>query len=334
MDDLSPNETAPPNEEEFTRWYLDRMDTFHAKVAAEKCGGEIRRAFHTKTIAGARATFTPAENRPPQLRVGIGAADGSLDAYIRFSSGQCFARPDHVPDTRGIAVKLLGVAGDPLPGTPSGVQDLLAISNDLHSIRDGQQFANMSLLAPSFFASSFQVWKYTGLSGGLRIGAGFLKIAREGRKSLPSSAYFGMAPISFGDVPAKICFVPLSVGRTKHVRPGKDALSKNLLRHLLAGPLEWELRVQLFIDDATTPVEDLTVCWDRAASPFLPLGTLRLHQVASAEDFAANAQAVEGLAFSPWNGLACHRPLGSVQRIRRWAYKQSAERRGASACPI
>ena len=41
------------------------------------------------------------------------------------------------------------------------------------------------------------------------------------------------------------------------------------------------------------------------------------------------------MSFSPWHGLAAHRPLGSVTRARRMAYPVSAgfrvERNG---CPI
>jgi hypothetical protein len=31
----------------------------------------------------------------------------------------------------------------------------------------------------------------------------------------------------------------------------------------------------------------------------------------------------EGLAFSPWHGVAAHRPLGSVMRLRRQAYENA-----------
>ncbi len=31
------------------------------------------------------------------------------------------------------------------------------------------------------------------------------------------------------------------------------------------------------------------------------------------------------MAFSPWHGLAAHRPLGSIMRMRRMAYEMSAK---------
>jgi len=33
----------------------------------------------------------------------------------------------------------------------------------------------------------------------------------------------------------------------------------------------------------------------------------------------------DGLAFSPWHGIVAHRPLGSVMRARRVAYKVMAK---------
>lgn len=33
----------------------------------------------------------------------------------------------------------------------------------------------------------------------------------------------------------------------------------------------------------------------------------------------------DGLAFSPWHGVASHRPLGSIMRARRAAYEMSAQ---------
>jgi hypothetical protein len=33
----------------------------------------------------------------------------------------------------------------------------------------------------------------------------------------------------------------------------------------------------------------------------------------------------DGMTFSPWHGLAAHRPLGSVNRLRRQAYEKARE---------
>ena len=54
-----------------------------------------------------------------------------------------------------------------------------------------------------------------------------------------------------------------------------------------------------------------------------------------ADDPAVVAAIDEGLAFSPWHGLAAHRPLGSVMRARNTTYTNSAEFRGKhNGCPM
>ncbi len=47
-------------------------------------------------------------------------------------------------------------------------------------------------------------------------------------------------------------------------------------------------------------------------------------------------QAVDdGMAFSPWNGLAAHQPVGSIIRARRRAYPASANfRLEKKGCPF
>ena len=51
---------------------------------------------------------------------------------------------------------------------------------------------------------------------------------------------------------------------------------------------------------------------------------------------AENVAAIdEGLAFSPWHGLAAHRPLGGIMRARNSTYTSSASFRASrNGCPI
>ena len=41
------------------------------------------------------------------------------------------------------------------------------------------------------------------------------------------------------------------------------------------------------------------------------------------------------MAFSPWHGVAAHRPLGSIMRVRKVVYEGSAKFRSErNGCPI
>jgi hypothetical protein len=82
------------------------------------------------------------------------------------------------------------------------------------------------------------------------------------------------------------------------------------------------------------PIEDSSVEWSQEASPYVVVASLTVDPQASWSD--ANIKAIEdGMAFSPWHGIADHRPLGSVMRARNAIYARSAELRGSrNGCPI
>lgn len=87
---------------------------------------------------------------------------------------------------------------------------------------------------------------------------------------------------------------------------------------------EWELRVQLCTDIDKMPIEDAKTVWSEDLSPYVAVARL----VAGPQPTWSEARAKaidDGLAFSPWHGLAAHRPLGSVNRIRRHAYELAHE---------
>jgi len=82
------------------------------------------------------------------------------------------------------------------------------------------------------------------------------------------------------------------------------------------------------------PIEDASVVWPEAESPYRTVARLTVPpQPAWSE--ARAWQVEDGLAFNPWNRLAAHRPLGSLNRIRREAYPEGARfRERHNGCPI
>ena len=71
------------------------------------------------------------------------------------------------------------------------------------------------------------------------------------------------------------------------------------------------------------PVEDASVEWPQAQSPYV--GVARIRVPAQLAWSAQRALAIDdGMAFNPWHALAAHRPLGSNKRARRVAYAAMA----------
>ena len=115
-----------------------------------------------------------------------------------------------------------------------------------------------------------------------------------------------------------------------------DALPEIRFRiaRLKSGPLEWSLRVQLFLDEATTPIEDASVEWPEDKAPFREIGRVVIPQqdVTSARGQEIDAL-VESLSFDPWHSVEALRPLGAVMRARSAAYRESTMERKAAAEP-
>src|SRR5258705_13503816 len=73
--------------------------------------GDMRRDAHPKHHGAVRAELVIEPNLPAELAVGVFAASRSYPAWVRFSNGSGTVQPDHLPDGRGIAIKLMDVPG-------------------------------------------------------------------------------------------------------------------------------------------------------------------------------------------------------------------------------
>ncbi len=83
------------------------------------------------------------------------------------------------------------------------------------------------------------------------------------------------------------------------------------------------LGVQLQRDPVKQPVENLTVVWDEAETPFLPLGRLEIPKQKVDAPRVIGGKC-ETASFNPWRTIAEHRPLGALNRARLIVYEASA----------
>ncbi|MBE0502912.1 MAG: hypothetical protein IBX46_02185 [Desulfuromonadales bacterium] len=109
-----------------------------------------------------------------------------------------------------------------------------------------------------------------------------------------------------------------------------DYLHQALVGQLKTREAVFELRVQLQTDPVAMPVEDASIVWDEALSIPIPVATLTIgvQDVDSLEGLTL-AEECETMAFSPWNALAEHRPLGGINRLREAVYLASQAKRAA-----
>jgi hypothetical protein len=147
--------------------------------------------------------------------------------------------------------------------------------------------------------------------------------------------YFSGAPFLFGDDRVmKFSANPVSPGGADAPDVSEpDYLRKALHKRLTtpgAGDIVFEFQVQVrtateLASAIDTDIEDSCCEWDDQKFPFETVATITI----PAQDFETEKQcaACERLIFTPWHGIAEHRPLGGINRLRRAVYEASAQLR-------
>ena len=82
----------------------------------------------------------------------------------------------------------------------------------------------------------------------------------------------------------------------------------------------FELRVQLWTDAETQPIEDASVDWPVEQSPYRTVATITLPRQ-NAYSPQRQRYVDEIMTFRPAHSLTAHRPLGSVMRARLRVYQ-------------
>jgi hypothetical protein len=112
--------------------------------------------------------------------------------------------------------------------------------------------------------------------------------------------------------------------------PGNNEnyLRDELVDRLKKGPVLFDFKIQRFVDERSTPVEDVVTAWSEAVSPLTTVAQLMIPQ----QDLAGAAgrqadRAADILDYTPWNCLPGFRPIGRMSRVRRRVYEASVEHR-------
>lgn len=152
--------------------------------------------------------------------------------------------------------------------------------------------------------------------------------------------YYSQTPLRYGDYIAKVALFPVSpsltrlTGDTVDITARPDALREVVREELIEHGGMWELRVQLNTDLEAMPIEDASVVWDEADSPFVTVATLTVTPQISWEHGVTD-HTDDALSYSVWDGIAAHQPLGGVNRARKDTYALSANFRGKfNGCPM
>ncbi len=328
-------ESVPADEADDIQHVVRALEVLLARSQAKS--GEFRADVHVKTHGYAQGEFRVLPNLPEELAQGLFEHAGTHSAVVRFSNAASQAQADAIPDGRGMAIKVLGVEGDfVLDDEPHGpMQDFVMINHPVFFARNVKDLLRLEQVLVESEGNSLATMQRA-LTGGdwnplnwhwkelLTVA----RIAGQIPTHSASTTYYSMTPIRFGRYVAKCRVKPAGdrpdsyVDLVKRLGTHPDALRLALEETLRSQELLFEFQVQLRTSEQSMPIEDATVEWPESASPYRTVAHLLLPR----QDIAPLRQqsGFKNLSFNVWHALNTHRPLGGINRVRRWVYPISS----------
>ena len=306
-------ETIAPDEARVTAEFIEFLKAASLK---RQPTGPVRRFNQGRAAGCVRAQFTVLDDVPAEHRIGVFAAPRSFEAWIRFANAS--SQSDREKDVRGMSIRLNGVEGDNLtPGESR--QDFVLNSHPVMVAANTKDFLELLKAMEA---------------GGLRQATYFLTHPRSAitgfqARQQPTShldiPYWSATPYLFGPGRAvKYVVRPQSPSLpSKPVQMSETYLTDALRDRLAGGDAAFEFGIQLQTDARAMPIEDASVEWKEADSPYHRLA--RIHIPRQVVGDPEGTRLCEETAFNPWFSLKEHRPLGSMNRARRDIYRTMAE---------
>ena len=301
--------------------YITKIaESFKSDIERTYKPGAMRRDAHPKTVGCLKAEFKVEPHLPEQLRVGVFKEPRTYPAYIRLSNSSTTIQADIRRDVRGMAIKLLGVAGAKLLENESHetTQDFLVVSIPRFINQNVVDFYELSQ-AVSGGRLKILRFIFNPFNSHLRV---LWNAARSFKRhgNLLEVRFWSTTPYQFGSEVVKYSAKPHQAEVTRIPRnPSEDYLREVMKQYLAGQDAYFDFMVQLQTDPRQMPIEDASVRWNEKASPFRKVATIRIP--AQIFDTQERMTIAENLSFTPWHSLPEHRPLGSINRARRVVYE-------------
>lgn len=325
----------------------ETIEFLKTKMEEAYSPNNLRRDAHPKSHGVVRAEFIIAEDLPEDLHIGLfkqglNRKNRSFPCWIRFSNASNKVHSDSQKDMLGIAIKVMGVEGDMILNTDkdSYFDDALTTDPQFSEENHSQDFLLMShpvflvahikdflkLIKAAFGNDSLIKFFFNPFDSHLRT-LWILLTMNKFHSSPVDNRYWSNSAYAFGKDLAgnqravKYGLKPTAKFRSTIPKKKRDNYLKEALQaHLSEHGASFDFMIQFQTDADTMPIEDTTVDWPEKLSPFIKVATLNIPK----QTFDSDAQMAfaENLYFSAWHSLPEHRPLGSINRARRFAYDQ------------
>ena len=258
----------------------------------------------------------------------------------RLSTTSGVIRSDQIRGVHGLAIKVLDVAGERmLADDDAATQDFLLVTHrefpfaDVRAyLRHGMPLAWLLARLSDPTLSAVGALLTRAKPALARVGVALpnaVEIFIEPNTHVLGQTFYSAAPIRWGDHVAKFEVAPLSesvrtlTGQPLAADAGYDAYRNQVFDFFATNNAEFELRAQLCTDLARMPIEDATVPWPEELSPHIRVAKLRYNQQ-NPDSPDRRRFGDDVLSYNSWRGLAAHRPLGPINRLKLKVYEASS----------
>jgi hypothetical protein len=309
---------------------MEAQASAQKKASAHGVPHPVARTLHAKaTLALPDAELRFLYDLPAELQHGFARPGAVYRTTVRYSNAANTGEPDFKPDLRGAALRV-HVDDDT-------VHDLLMTNFPVSHARDARQFVEFARATAGTTASQLagiaRLVRLFGAPETIRMLSNVLKARRHQPGSVFTETYWSRGALRWGPTLA-VRYLLRPTADTPASTPSQTDpayLSADASRRLAAGPVQMELCVQRYRDPTSTPIEDTAVEWTEQAAPAELVAVLTLPRCDTTSPEAQSAaEAIDALAFNPWNTTAEFAPLGNVHRARKAAYDASAAVRGGT----
>jgi catalase len=308
------------------------------------------RPVHAKSHGVLVGTLEVQPGLPEPLAQGLFAAPGSHPVVMRFSTNPGDMLADNVSSPRGLAIKVLDVAGPKVPNHGDNTtQDFVCINADAFTAPDPKGFLkqlqtfdkNLDTPEGVKHAVSLTARATNAVLKAVHLPSATLEGIGASATHILGESFSTVAPLRYGNYVAKIGVAPGSENLQKltgkHVDLGADynALEELIKAFFRKETAVWEVRAQLALqpEDAGTeekekdfPIEVADKPWPEKKSPWQTVARITVQPQDTYSD-ARQLFVDERLSFSPWHALEAHRPLGGIMRSRLKAYEEAIKYR-------
>jgi catalase len=323
---VSTEEQIPADEAALTQSIIE--DAIRV-VEQHRDNTRVLRDAHAKAHGCMKAEVTVSADIDSSLQRGVLSEPGKTwQAWMRLSNGNAYPQFDRARDARGMAIKLLDVPGEKLTQSlqHASEQDFVMFNHPAFFVRDVAEYkSNFAAQADgkkvmAFFPSwNPNTWEIRHLIIAL-------KTLSPAPETPVATTYNSIAPFKLGEHNIKYRVIPQPEACPEYQLPEQNQDLPNFLRNALYQQLSLDrvpacfaLQVQRQNPEYYMPIEDPSVEWSEAISPFETVATIKV----PAQDFDSREQNLfcDNLSFNPWHALPEHRPIGGINRLRKAVYE-------------